>query len=745
MSNMVSNKRGSLKLWLVLILVTIALFSLSSVLFIEKAEANTGEILRRDYYGTSASWYNTSYTSLPLPAGFEPIDFYNSPYIYIVNPSTGEVLRRHYNNTSWDNSSFTSVPLPAGFKPIGFYDGYNYYFCIINPSTGEILQKTYNNTSWDNSNFTSVPLPAGFKPIGSYYGYKYYFGIINPSTGEILRREYYDTSWNNSNFTSVPLPAGFKPIGIDDRYLYIIHTNENPTVTLSSPEQNGIYSEDPENCTLEISGTVNDANVDDALTVKYTINGLNNYTNITIATLTANGGNQPFSHDITINSAIPEGTHTLRVWAQDNEGGMSTQVTRIFTVDKSSIGSDGESLIRAITAEEKAYNVDPDTGSYTDVTSGTLGNSFGSNKPFFNREYTYYFNNVQSIFYDWGSTATYIGNNTIRVVTSEEKAFDVDMETGDYTDITSTFLVDNFGQGRPFFHRTYEQKINGSGPFTFHDFGSTMAYIGNNIIRVVTSEGKAFDVNKDNGRYTEITSSFLVNNWGSGKPFYLREYTHNISGESNTFYDFGSIMTYLGNDIIRVVTSQGKAFDVHKDTGNYTEVTSSFMLGNYGTANRPFLNKTYAASINNSTYIFYDFESTMFFTDAQVPSLIITSPDVQAAFDTITLTGTVCDTDGDDVTVSSTLAGVIKSVVVSNTLTPQPWTLEWDIDTDNIPDGIYTNIAVQQDDGNGEVCTAYYQGNICVFGPGSNVARKDIIYEYDDNGKLNRRSSITYP
>ncbi|MFD1736104.1 fibronectin type III domain-containing protein [Bacillus salitolerans] len=54
----------------------------------------------------------------------------------------------------------------------------------------------------------------------------------------------------------------------------------------------------------------------------------------TEAAITANGTNQPFSYNLPIDSSIPEGYHTIRIWAEDNKGGVSTQQVRTFTVDK---------------------------------------------------------------------------------------------------------------------------------------------------------------------------------------------------------------------------------------------------------------------------------------------------------------------------------------------------------------------------------------------------------------------------
>ncbi len=733
---MKNNSRTIIRVIICILLILGICFS--SLVFFQHTvlAANTGNIkylnTHPDYYG----WQDIGYSSVPLPLGFEPAYIIGTPpCIYIYNPSNSAGTIRKYDDTTWSSVGYYTYPIPTGYLPLGIASSYR---LVINPSTGTILR--LSNNGWADFGWSSIPIPAGFSPLG-YIPYSTNSAlIINTATGAIKMRYESSTNWIAVASNIPPMPPGYEPLGYYDSRWYIIDSNRIPTLSITSPIENPTYTEQEGSNILTISGNTTDSDIGDTLTVKYTIEGLAAYTNVVLTTLTASGSAQSFSTDLTIDSTIPEGSYTLRVWVEDNNRESSSQATATFSVDKSLV--EDTTYINVIAADIHNFAMDTETGSYTDVTDTNLINAFGSEKPFYLRSYTYKFNGSSNTFFDYGSTATYIGDNTLRVVTSEGKAFDVDRELWTYNEVTDSFLNDNFGSGKPFYHRVYEQDVNNSGPFTFHDFGSTMAYIGNNIIRVITSEGKAFDVNKDTGDYTDVTSTFLVNNFGSGKPFYLRTYSCNIGSGTNTFYDWGVAMTYIGNNILRVVTSEGKAFDVDKDTGAYTDITSSFLLGNFGDS-KPFYLRTY--QINSSSNNLYDFGCTMSYSQAEIPSLLITSPMIQTCFDTITLTGTVCDKDGDDVTVSSTIAGVTKLVVVSNTATPQPWILEWDISVDNIPDGIYTNIEVQQDDGNDETCTAYYQGNIYVFGPGSNVARKDINYEYDENGKLNRRSIITYP
>jgi hypothetical protein len=81
---------------------------------------------------------------------------------------------------------------------------------------------------------------------------------------------------------------------------------------------------------------------------------------------------------------------------------------------------------------------------------------------------------------------------------------------------------------------------------------------------------------------------------------------------------------------------------------------------------------------------------------------------------TITLSGTVSDADNNPVTISATINGKTKTTSVSNTSSAKSWSLTWDVVTDNIAQGTYTNIVVTAADGQGGTATATYTGTITV-------------------------------
>ncbi|MCR8982439.1 hypothetical protein [Brevibacillus laterosporus] len=109
--------------------------------------------------------------------------------------------------------------------------------------------------------------------------------------------------------------------------------NTAPTISVATPP-NQFLSEVSGRNSLTVTGTTKDVDAGDKLTVKYTIDNVAAHTGKTVATLIANGRDQAFSINIPIDSTIPEGTHTLKIWTEDDKGGSAPAVTRTFIVDK---------------------------------------------------------------------------------------------------------------------------------------------------------------------------------------------------------------------------------------------------------------------------------------------------------------------------------------------------------------------------------------------------------------------------
>lgn len=112
--------------------------------------------------------------------------------------------------------------------------------------------------------------------------------------------------------------------------------NSSPSLNLTTPD-NTLVLKAGDN--LAITGTVQDTDVGDTLTMKYSISGVPAHNGITLGTITANGAPQAFSYNVTIDGTIPQGNYTLTVWAEDDKGGISQNITRSFLVDKTPPGA----------------------------------------------------------------------------------------------------------------------------------------------------------------------------------------------------------------------------------------------------------------------------------------------------------------------------------------------------------------------------------------------------------------------
>lgn len=102
------------------------------------------------------------------------------------------------------------------------------------------------------------------------------------------------------------------------------------------------------------------------------------------------------------------------------------------------------------------------------------------------------------------------------------------------------------------------------------------------------------------------------------------------------------------------------------------------------------------------------------------PTVTLTSPgnnqtvSTVAGRRTITLSGTITDPDNNTVTINAAINGKQKSIAVNNTSTAKAWSLSWDVVSDAIAEGKYSNIVVTADDGNGSTSSATYTGTITV-------------------------------
>ncbi|WP_217492925.1 Ig-like domain-containing protein [Brevibacillus laterosporus] len=167
--------------------------------------------------------------------------------------------------------------------------------------------------------------------------------------------------------------------------------NSNPTLTLSSPTGNQMLTE---NATLSIQGTASDIDKDNVITVKYQVNkgtaralqsGVSNgSTPISFAkTLTFKSKRlYDGTTDITGSDLAQDTDYTLTVWAEDDQGGKSTEITRKFRVVHNRppvISGQNEDLGTLSSVPSKKYTViepEGDTFTITEKINGKAIRTF---------------------------------------------------------------------------------------------------------------------------------------------------------------------------------------------------------------------------------------------------------------------------------------------------------------------------------------------------------------------------------
>jgi hypothetical protein len=252
---------------------------------------------------------------------------------------------------------FCEIPDNKTYAANYYYAKYNVNYTPPSGSLGPMVNETrsdtppypsgYNSFKWSGCTVIGT---GGTKPINSsmtstaYVIFSDRIVFVEYATGQYPYRRFEryinctpEKYTRGSFIENVIAPDGTYPNDgrHSDGYWYVKGSiaNTAPTITLSTTN-NQTLSEVTGYNTISINGTAKDTDVGDTLTIKYTIDGVSGHTNQIVQSITANGNNQPYSKNITINSSIPQGTRTLRVWAEDNKGGKSTEVTISFNVDK---------------------------------------------------------------------------------------------------------------------------------------------------------------------------------------------------------------------------------------------------------------------------------------------------------------------------------------------------------------------------------------------------------------------------
>ncbi|MDO0824086.1 Ig-like domain-containing protein [Desulfosporosinus nitroreducens] len=192
---------------------------------------------------------------------------------------------------------------------------------------------------------------SGWNGTNYYQNYKGTFSIVTLTTtytqnyiGTVSRPESdtrtYGTQYNQDYLGTVY--AG----GYDNLYKYTVTIeyvdNSDPLLSESLPSENSYFGKEDEYNAISFSGSVKDEDVADNVTVKYTL--VNNATGSNLAEHTnkevmsptiSNGSDHNFNYTINVDETIADGTYTLRVWAEDDKGGVSAIKATNIIVDKS--------------------------------------------------------------------------------------------------------------------------------------------------------------------------------------------------------------------------------------------------------------------------------------------------------------------------------------------------------------------------------------------------------------------------
>lgn len=266
-------------------------------------------------------------------------------------------IHRH-ESTSWNgNTGHTDTGWAWAFKDfyetvdakVGIMDtniGYGPYYNLAKTTGGTELNLFINTidnrqeyTSRSNSgsgNNSSTPLV----PPATYLTVDRPSGLSRDSVKPAQNASDYNRLQHTYTLgLAATTPSYVQPFIYLDTSIEIngdgsITANYAPTIVTSTPNNMALSSAEGNN-KFKISGTVKDSNVGDTLYVKYTIDGIPYHTDNNVSYFTANGGNQAYETEIKIDANIPDGTHNLRIWVEDQKGAKSADITRTFTVDQS--------------------------------------------------------------------------------------------------------------------------------------------------------------------------------------------------------------------------------------------------------------------------------------------------------------------------------------------------------------------------------------------------------------------------
>lgn len=150
------------------------------------------------------------------------------------------------------------------------------------------------------------------------------------------------TSTTTSYYSGTVTKSGSDTRTYQNYYEYEVSVdyvkNAIPVIQLTTSDNRTLY----ENDTFIIAGTVVDRDIDDVVTVRYAIN---TEAPKTLTASVSTGATVPFNRTLTFknkklfdgtsvvgNDLVENANHTLRVWAEDDKGGRSSEITRTFKI-----------------------------------------------------------------------------------------------------------------------------------------------------------------------------------------------------------------------------------------------------------------------------------------------------------------------------------------------------------------------------------------------------------------------------
>ncbi|MED4567984.1 hypothetical protein P9302_00595 [Brevibacillus agri] len=347
---------------LLALLFVFALFTNNS--YLQKVSAAT----QSRTFPESTSQSQTATWTIPNLKSVNSVSVNTGTVTYTIS---GDTITFTLKNGSISRSVQTGGS-PADSKSISNYSPGTRYFYT-----------NHNSASSGSCSYTTAPSSISYGPDSGGYsgtlskteGIHNYAGTCTKADGS-QQTQYYA----NYSYSGTVTKPDTRTYTYYYQYTVTLNYTDNsvPVINITSPANNQTLSEVSGHNKLSISGTVQDTDVGDSLTVKYQIDSKAVQT---LQTLTATGSSQNINnYDILVDGSISEGSHVVKVWVEDDKGGISSIGSRNFVVDKTppaapTFSEDpiGQAISKTITinfpsdANIKEYKID--NGNWTTYTT----------------------------------------------------------------------------------------------------------------------------------------------------------------------------------------------------------------------------------------------------------------------------------------------------------------------------------------------------------------------------------------